>query len=79
VLALTEQEQEAIRALAAPLQPLERDIFVAHVAEALASYPPEMRGAGLAHRLAAAMQRDFLKTVGVRWKPKRDHGSTVRP
>jgi hypothetical protein len=67
VLALTEQEQEAIRALAAPL---ERDIFVAHVAEALASYPPEARGVGLAHRLAAAMQRDFLKIVGVRWKPK---------
>jgi len=44
VLALTEQEQEAIRALAAPL---ERDIFVAHVAEALASYPPEARGVGL--------------------------------
>jgi hypothetical protein len=51
------------------LQPLERDIFVAHVADALASYPAEARGVSLAHRLAAAMQRDFLKTVGVRWKP----------
>jgi hypothetical protein len=70
VLTLTAQEQDAIRALAAPLQPLERDIFVAHVAEALASYPREARGVGLAHRLAAAMQRDFLKTTGVRWKPK---------
>ena len=69
MLTLTEQEQAAIRALAAPLQPLERDIFVAHVAEALGGYPAEARGAGLAHRLAAAMQRDFLKTVGVRWKP----------
>ena len=72
MLTLSEQEQEAIRALAAPLQPLERNIFIAHVAVALAGYPAEARGAGLAHRLAAAMQRDFLKTVGVRWKPKRD-------
>ena len=47
MLTLTEQGQGAIRALAAPLQPLERDIFVAHVAEALAGYPPEARGAWL--------------------------------
>jgi hypothetical protein len=59
VLTLSEQEREAIHALAAPLQPLERDIFVAHVAEALAGYPPEARGAGLAHRLAAASDAIF--------------------
>jgi hypothetical protein len=35
VLTLTAQEQEAIRALAAPLQPLERDIFARTVADAV--------------------------------------------
>ena len=45
MLTLTEQEQAAIRALAAPLQPLERDIFVRHVAEALAGYPPGSQSA----------------------------------
>ena len=35
MLTLTEHEQEAIRALAVPLQPLERDIFVRNVADAV--------------------------------------------
>jgi hypothetical protein len=33
------------------------------VASKLAAYPPEARGAGLLHRLAAESQRDFLNVA----------------
>jgi hypothetical protein len=40
-----------------------RDGFLQMVADKLSAYPPEARGPGLVHRLAAEAQRDFLNVA----------------
>ena len=47
------------------------------IANKLAAYPPEARGPGLVHRVAAEVQRVFLKdglvAVGIGGKYSRSH------
>jgi len=62
-LGFTDEEMDLLAALAAALSPAARDGFLQVVASKLAAYPPEARGPGLLHRLAAESQRDFLKVA----------------
>ena len=50
-----------IAALASALPPASRDGFLRQLAGKLGGYPPEARGPGLVYRIAAEVQRDFLK------------------
>ena len=62
----TDDELDSLTTLAAALPPASRDGFLQLVADKLSRYPPEARGPGLVHRIAAEAQRDFLKVaVGV--------------
>ena len=62
-LGFTDDEMNVLSALASALSPAARDGFFQLVASKLAAYPPEARGPGLLHRLAAESQRDFLKVA----------------
>jgi hypothetical protein len=62
-LSFTDEEMNSITALAAALPPTSRDGFLQMVAGKLSAYPPEARGPGLVHRLAAEAQRDFLNVA----------------
>ena len=59
-LSLTDEEMGSLTVLAAALPPASRDGFLQMVAGKLSAYPPEARGPGLVHRLAAEAQWDFL-------------------
>jgi hypothetical protein len=63
LLSLTDEEMNSITALASALPPASRDGFLQMVAGKLSAYPPEARGPGLVHRLAAEAQRDFLNVA----------------
>jgi len=65
-LSFTDEELDSLTTLAAALPPASRDGFLQMVAVKLSAHPPETRGPGLVHRVAAEAQRDFLKVaVGV--------------
>jgi hypothetical protein len=60
-LSFTDDEINSITALASALPPSSRDGFLKLIANNLSAYPPDARGPGLVHRIAAEAQRDFLK------------------
>jgi hypothetical protein len=62
-LSFTDEEMNSLTALASALLPAARDGFLQLVADKLSAYPPEARGPGLVHRLAAEAQRDFLNVA----------------
>ena len=62
-LGFTDEELDSLTTLAAALPPASRDGFLQLVAGKLSAYPPEARGPGLVHRLAAEAQRDFLNVA----------------
>jgi hypothetical protein len=62
-LSFTDEELNSLTILASPLRPAARDSFLQLVAAKLLAYPPETRGPGLVHRLAAEAQRDFLNVA----------------
>jgi hypothetical protein len=59
-LAFSAEEIDLLTTLASALQPAVRGTFLTIVGNALAAYPPEARGPGLLHRIAAAAQREFV-------------------
>ena len=63
-LSFTDEELHSLTTLASTLPPASRDGFLQMVAGKLSAYPPEARGPGLLHRLAAEAQRDFLNVRG---------------
>ena len=63
LLSFTDEELDSLTALASPLPPASRDGFLQMVAGKLSAYPPEARGPGLVHRLAAEAQRGFLNVA----------------
>ena len=62
-LGFTDEELDSLTTLAAALPPAARDGFLQMVAGKLSAYPPETRGPGLVHRIAAEAQRDFLNVA----------------
>ena len=62
-LSFTDDEMNSITALASALPPVARDGFLQMVVDKLSAYPPEARGPGLVHRLAAEAQRAFLNVA----------------
>jgi hypothetical protein len=62
-LSFTDEELDSLTVLAAALPRAARDSFLQMVAGKLSAYPPEARGPGLVHRVAAEAQRDFLKVA----------------
>ena len=62
-LSFTDEELDSLTTLASALLPAARDGFLQLVADRLAAYPPEARGPGLVHRLAAEAQRHFLNVA----------------
>jgi hypothetical protein len=56
------EELDAINALASPLPPSVRDAFLQLITNRLAGYPEQARGVGLVYRIAAEVQRDFLRS-----------------
>jgi len=60
-LRFSNEEMESITALASALPPATRGEFLQLVAAKLSEHPAEVRGVGLVHRLAAEVQRDFLR------------------
>jgi hypothetical protein len=69
LLSFTDEELDAVMALASALPQPVRDGFLEIVAGKLAAYPPLVRGPGLVHRVAAEVQRGFLSVaVGARGK-----------
>jgi hypothetical protein len=75
VLGFTDEEMHSLTALATPLPPPMRDGLLRLVADKLAAFPDQLRGPGLLHRTAVAVQHDLLKngpvTVGPRTKYSR--------
>lgn len=67
MLGFTNEELAALTALAAAVPPRSRGDFLRAVAAKLAALPLGARGPGVAHQVAIAAQRDFLKggTVAV--------------
>jgi hypothetical protein len=63
LLSFTDEEMNSITTLAAALPRASRDGFLRMVAAKLSAHPPEARGPGLVHRLAAEAQRDFLNVA----------------
>jgi hypothetical protein len=61
-LSFTDEELYSLTVLASALPPAARDGFQL-VAGKLSAYPPEARGPGLVHRLAAEAQREFLSVA----------------
>ena len=81
LLGFTDEEMDMITALASPLPPSARDRFLKLVAGKLSGYPPEVRGAALAHRIAGEVRRNFLNVaVGARgkWRSRRGRRSLAR-
>ena len=62
-LSFTDEELHSLTTLASALPPASRDGFLQLVADKLSSYPPQARGPGLVHRLAAEAQREFLSVA----------------
>jgi hypothetical protein len=62
-LGFTDEELDSLTTLAAALPPASRDGFLQLVAGKLSAHPPEARGPGLVHRLAAEAQREFLSVA----------------
>jgi hypothetical protein len=62
-LSFTDEELDSLTTLAAALPPASRDGFLQMVAGKLSAYPPEARGPGLVHRVAAEAQRAFLQVA----------------
>jgi hypothetical protein len=62
-LSFTDEELDSLTTLASALPPASRDGFLQMVAGKLSAYPPEERGPGLVHRLAAETQRIFLNVA----------------
>jgi hypothetical protein len=60
-IGFSDEEMDALRALASPLPPPLRDGFLRLVADKLAAYPDQLRGPGLLHRTAVVVQHDLLK------------------
>ena len=61
-ISFSDEELDLISTLASALPPSVRSDFLEIVSRKLGSYPQEMRGIGLLHRIAAEAQRDFVKT-----------------
>ncbi len=57
----TDEEMDAITALATPQPPSSRSAFLQIIGDRIPSYPLGARGSGLVHRLACETQRDFLR------------------
>jgi hypothetical protein len=67
-ISFSDEELDLLSTLASALPPSVRGDFLEIVSRKLGSYPQEMRGVGLLHRIAAETQRDFIKApvaVGV--------------
>ena len=62
-LSFTDEEMDSLTVLASALLPAARDGFLQLVAGKLSAHPPEARGPGLVHRLAAEAQREFLSVA----------------
>jgi hypothetical protein len=62
-LSFTDEELNSLTTLASALPPWARDGFLQLVAAKLSAHPPEARGPGLLHRVAAEAQRDFLNVA----------------
>lgn len=62
-LSFTDEEMNSLSTLAKALPPASRDGFLQIVAGKLSAYPPETRGPGLVHRIAAEVQRGFLNVA----------------
>jgi hypothetical protein len=62
-LGFTDEELDLLTTLAAALPPASRDGFLQMVAAKLSAHPPETRGPGLVHRVAAEAQRGFLNVA----------------
>jgi hypothetical protein len=60
LISLNDEELRAIMAIAGPLCPKSRDIFLRAIAQELSTYPPDQRGPGMAHRIGLTLQRQFL-------------------
>jgi hypothetical protein len=58
---LTDEERDAIAALALPVPVSMRGSFLKAIADKLDVYPQQARGPGPAYQIAIATQRDFLK------------------
>ena len=63
LVSFTADEINSITALASGLPPSSRHGFLQLVADKLSGYPPQVRGPGLVHRIAAEAQRDFLNVA----------------
>jgi hypothetical protein len=69
MFSFNDQELASITELASPLPNARRSDFLQLVANRIEGYPPQARGLGLLHRIAAEVQRDFLKANASRaWK-----------
>ena len=60
MLSFSDEELASITELASPLSDAMRSDFLQRVANRIEGYPPQTRGPGLLHRIAAEVQRDFL-------------------
>jgi hypothetical protein len=60
-LSLTDDEYAAVQAAAAPIHPLQREVFLQALAKELERNP--VVGPGLVHRLAAELQRRYVVEV----------------
>jgi len=67
-LAFSDEEMDALSALVSALPPPARNGFLLTVANKLSTYPPELRGPGLVHRLASEAQPAFLNVAVGRGK-----------
>jgi hypothetical protein len=63
-LSFTDEEMKSLTVLAAALPRAARDSFLQMVAGRLSAFPPETRGPGLVHRIAAEVQRGFVNVGG---------------
>jgi hypothetical protein len=61
---------DVLLSLSSSLPPASRDEFINAVISALAAYPVEARGGGLAFRLASSLQKDFLGPLRVTGQPQ---------
>src|SRR5262245_29834198 len=77
LLSFTDEEMSAITALASALPHNMRAEFLQRIAKNLSEYP--MRGVGLVYRVAAGVQREFLRLGGPPWASHQSHAFVGHP